>query len=60
MAELGLEMSKSELTEPARHKEKLRKVYMFLVRLDQSLCVSIARSLSEHSNSGVFDSLLCL
>jgi hypothetical protein len=38
MSELGIEMSKEELTEPQRHKEKLRQIFVHLVRNLQ--CVS--------------------
>jgi len=32
MSDLGFEVSKEELLEPGHHKEKLRKVFMFVVR----------------------------
>jgi len=32
MSELGFDMTKEELQEPAHHKEKLRKAFQFLVR----------------------------
>lgn len=32
MLELGTELSEEELQDPAHHKEKLRKVFTFLVR----------------------------
>ena len=32
MSELGIEMTKQELAEPQRHKEKLRQIFMCLVR----------------------------
>jgi hypothetical protein len=32
MFELGIEMSKEELMEPQRHKEKLRQIFVQLVR----------------------------
>ena len=32
MGELGFAMSKVELMEPHRHKERLRQMYLFLVR----------------------------
>jgi hypothetical protein len=36
MSELGIEMSKEELTEPQRHKEKLRQIFVHLVRASLS------------------------
>jgi hypothetical protein len=32
MSELGIEMNKAELAEPIRHKERVRKVFLQLVR----------------------------
>jgi hypothetical protein len=32
MSELGIEMTKAELAEPVRHKERVRKVFLQLVR----------------------------
>jgi hypothetical protein len=32
MSDIGMELSIEELQDPARHKEKLRKIFLFLVR----------------------------
>jgi hypothetical protein len=51
MFELGMEMSKIELAEPARHKEKLRKVYWHLVRLFSRMLLFLFCSFYESSFS---------
>jgi hypothetical protein len=53
MSELGIEMTKAELAEPVRHKERVRKVFLLLVRSSDaclaytclSLCVCFSHSL---------------
>jgi hypothetical protein len=38
MHELGTELTNDELTDPAHHKEKLRKIFIFLVRFFAVVC----------------------
>lgn len=42
LARLGIEISKNELNEPSRHREKLRQIFLVLVR------ASIQRSFQMH------------
>jgi hypothetical protein len=56
MAELGAELSQEELQDPAHHKEKLRKVFTFLVRCacarnDRHLCCIVQESVCCRSAS---------
>ncbi len=40
MTELGTLMTDEELNDPAHHKEKLRKIFTFLVRIN--ICIHVA------------------
>ena len=41
LSELSIDLNKAELSEPSRHKEKVKKVFLLLVRPWVCVCVSM-------------------
>ena len=49
MSELGIEMNKAELAEPIRHKERVRKVFLQLVRAAEACLAHTCLSSASHT-----------